>query len=67
MIGWWRAHADCSLLLVGVTESHKVEERSREGKRDEVVLGGRFACLHAHISMISNAFWVTRERTEGLQ
>lgn len=35
-------------------ESNEGKERGREGKRDK---SGRFACLHAHIFIISKAFW----------
>lgn len=38
------------------------KERGREGMADEVA---RFACPHAHISIIRNAFWETRGGRES--
>lgn len=44
----------------GGKESNEGKERGREGKERDG--RGRFACLHAHISIIGKAFWVTRGR-----
>lgn len=47
LIGWWRAHADCCLLVVGVTKrgSKKVEERERE----MTWAGSLHVCMLTHL------------------
>lgn len=52
------------MLIIGggVTKKESNEGKERERERGVERASGRFACLHAHLTIISKAFWDTRGR-----